>query len=62
MTTGYLYDQRVLDLIRSGVGTVAAIRREVRVPPGTLKKVFSRLHKAKVIRTVVKGWYEPCAE
>ena len=62
MRSGYLYDQRVLDLIRSGVGTVAAIRRETQVPPGTLKKVFARLHEAGEIRTVVKGWYEPCAK
>jgi len=60
MRSGYLYDQRVLDLIRSGVGTVAAIRRETQVPPGTLKKVFARLQKSGEIRTVVKGWYEPC--
>jgi len=62
MSVGYLYDQRVLDLIRSGVGTVAALRRELNIPPGTLKKVFARLHKAGEIRTVIKGWYEPCAK
>jgi DNA-binding IscR family transcriptional regulator len=62
MRSGYLYDQRVLDLIRSGVGTVAAIRRETQVPPGTLKKVLARLHNAGEIRTVIKGWYDPCAK
>ena len=62
MSVGYLYDQRVLDLIRSGVGTVAAIRRDLKVPPCTLKKVFARLQKSGEIRTVIKGWYEPCAK
>lgn len=57
---GRLYDDRVLALVRSGVGTVAAIRSELAIPACTIKKIMPRLIKSGQIRTVTKGWYAPC--
>ena len=55
--TGYLYDDRVLALVRSGVATIAALRRELRIPGGTMKIIMRRLLKTGQIRMVTKGWY-----
>lgn len=58
--TGYVYDARVLALIRSGVGTIGAIRRELNIPAGTIKRVMPRLIKSGQIKVVTQGWYVPC--
>jgi DNA-binding MarR family transcriptional regulator len=54
------YDARVLEAIRSGVATIPAIRRDLNVPPGTLKKVLARLLAAGKIRKITKDWFAPC--
>jgi DNA-binding HxlR family transcriptional regulator len=54
------YDGRVLEAIRSGVATIPAIRRDLDVPPGTLKKVLARLLTAGKIRKVTKDWFIAC--
>jgi len=54
------YDGKVLAAIRSGTATIPAIRRDLDVPPGTLKKVLSRLLAAGKIRKVTKDWYTAC--
>ncbi len=54
------YDGKVLEAIRSGTATIPAIRRDLAVPPGTLKKVLSRLLAANKIRKVTKDWYTAC--
>lgn len=58
--TGYVYDDRVVALIRSGVGTIAAIRRELNIPAGTVKRIMPRLIKSGQIKVITQGWYAPC--
>jgi predicted transcriptional regulator of viral defense system len=53
----YTYDDRVVALVESGVGTIAAIRAELRIPGGTMKQVMTRLVKQGRIHVVRKGWY-----
>lgn len=55
--TGYRYDDRVVALVRSGVATVDALRRELRIPGGTMKIIMRRLLRTGQIRMVTKGWY-----
>ena len=53
----YTYDDRVVALVESGVGTIAALRSELRIPGGTMKQVMTRLVKQGRIQVVRKGWY-----
>jgi hypothetical protein len=53
----YTYDDRVVALVESGVGTIAAIRAELKIPGGTMKQVMTRLVKQGRIQVVRKGWY-----
>jgi hypothetical protein len=55
--TGYRYDDRVVALVRSGVATIDALRRECNIPGGTMKIIMRRLLKTGQIRMVTKGWY-----
>jgi hypothetical protein len=57
-----MYDDKVLDLIRSGVATQQAIVRELNISPGTMKQVMARLLKAGQIEAVTRGWYRARAE
>ena len=54
------YDDAVLGLIRSGVGSVSAIRSELKIPAGTVKRVLPRLVASGQVRVVERGWYAPC--
>lgn len=56
----FRYDGKVLEAIRSGTATIPAIRRDLDVPPGTLKKVLSRLLAAGKVRKITKDWYTAC--
>ena len=58
--TGYVYDDRVVALVRSGVATINEIRRELNIPACTAKKIMPRLVRAGQIRVITKGWYAPC--
>ena len=53
----YTYDDRVVALVESGVGTIAAIRAELNIPGGTMKQVMTRLVKQGRVKVVRKGWY-----
>ncbi len=52
-----MYDDKVLDLIRSGVATQQAIAKEFNIPAGTMKQIMARLLKAGQIEAVTRGWY-----
>ena len=54
------WDARVLEAIRSGTATIPALRRDIGVPPGALKKVLARLTQSGTIRKVARSWYAPC--
>jgi len=54
------WDAKVLAAIRSGTATIPALRRDLNVPPGTLKKVLARLVVAGSIRKVTKDWFIAC--
>ena len=54
------WDAKVLEAIRSGTATIPAIRRDLGVPPGALKKVRARLVVAGSIRKVARSWYTSC--
>ena len=60
MTWAPKWDARVLEAIRSGTATIPALRRDLNVPPGTLKKVLARLVVAGSIRKVTKDWFIAC--
>ena len=58
--SNYVYDNRVVALVRSGVATIGAIRRELNIPGNTMKVVMRRLLRSGQIRKVTKDWYAPC--
>ena len=62
MQVARMYDDKVLDLIRSGVATQQAIAKEFNIPAGTMKKIMARLLKAGQIEAVTRGWYRARAE
>lgn len=51
------YDDRVVGLIRTGTATIAALRSELRIPGGAMKRVMTRLVKQGRVEVVRKGWY-----
>jgi Mn-dependent DtxR family transcriptional regulator len=57
-----MYDDKVLEAIRSGVATQQAIAKEFNIPAGTMKQIMARLLKAGQIEVVTKGWYRARAE
>ena len=57
-----MYDDRVLEAIRSGVATQQAIAREFNIPAGTLKQIMARLLKSGQVEVVTKGWYRARSE
>lgn len=57
-----MYDDRVLEAIRSGVATQQAIVRDLDIPPGTMKKIMARLLKSGQVEVVTRGWYRARAE
>ena len=56
--SNYVYDDRVVDLVRSGVATIGALRRELNIPGNTMKVVMRRLLKSGRIRAVTRGWFK----
>lgn len=60
MTWEPKWDAKVLEAIRSGTATIPAIRRDLNVPPGTLKKVLARLAQGGKVRKVTKDWFIAC--
>jgi len=54
------WDAKVLAAIRSGTATIPALRRDLNVPPGALKKVLARLTHDGKIRKVARSWYTSC--